>query len=172
MRGAATHRASGQAGLTDGVSQETVDDTPAQGVTQNGGYVECSPRRNSTRIGLEEYHDVVDIWLELVVGQRAHWDVPGVRHSALGDTATRRESAPQGWSKAGTRAMMARVESRGGTVNTTHHGQFDQCVWAIRPTGTSLRGFILVPGHQGGEVGGGGRGSRGGGVGRGRGDCI
>ena len=73
MRGAATHRASGEAGLIDGVSQETVDDTPPQGVTQSGGYVECSPRRNSTRIGLEEYHGVVDVWLELVVGQRAHW---------------------------------------------------------------------------------------------------
>ena len=62
VRGAATHRASRRAGLTGGASRETVHDTPAQGVTQSGGYVECSPRCNSPRSGLEDCHGEVDVW--------------------------------------------------------------------------------------------------------------
>ena len=72
MRGAATHRAFRRAGLTGGASRETAHDTPAQGVTQSGGYVECSPRCNSPRSGLEDCHGEVDAWPELVAGQRAH----------------------------------------------------------------------------------------------------
>ena len=72
MRGATTHKASRRAGLTGGASRETVHDTPAQGVTQSGGYVECSPRRNSLRSGPEDCHGEVNVWPELVVGRRAH----------------------------------------------------------------------------------------------------
>ena len=71
MRGAATHRASRQAGLTGGASRETVHDTPAQGVTQSGIYVECSSRRYSPRSSLEDCHGEVDVWPEMVVGRRA-----------------------------------------------------------------------------------------------------
>ena len=72
MRGATTHRASRRAGLNGGASREMVHDTPAQGVTQSGGYVECSTHRNSPRSSLEDCHGEVDVWLELVVGRRAH----------------------------------------------------------------------------------------------------
>ena len=76
VRGATTLRASRQAGLTGGASRETVHDTPAhkvsQGVTQGGGYVECSPCRDSPRSGLEDCHGEVDIWPELVAGRRTH----------------------------------------------------------------------------------------------------
>ena len=69
---AATHRVSRRGGLTGGASHETVHDTLAQGVTQSGGYVECSPRRNSPRSGLEECQGEVDVWPESVAGRRAH----------------------------------------------------------------------------------------------------
>ena len=77
VHGAADHRVSRRAGLPGGASQETDHDTPAQGITQSGGYVECRPRCNSPRGGLEDCHGEVDVWTELVVGRRAHWAAQG-----------------------------------------------------------------------------------------------
>ena len=62
VRGVATHMALRRAGPTSGASPETLRDTPAQGVTQSGRYVKCTPRRKSPCIGLEECHSDVDVW--------------------------------------------------------------------------------------------------------------
>ena len=173
MRGAATHMASRQAGLIGGASRETVHDTPAQGVTQSGGYVECSPRRNSRvsrpgrlprrgrRLARAGSRTACPLWTGGCCAKG--WDAPGVWHSALGDTATRRQTAPQGgveleqWPQWQERSYVVARQTRHITTDFTVGSVCGQSVPRL-PSWASLYWCQVTRGWVGIAWGGVGRG--------------